>query len=549
MSHKYLESITENVTQLFDLPEDYILWILNEKFYPRYVPVLIFISINIVIGIIGNGLVVSVFYFQMRRSSANIFIMWLATVDLCMCLFGMPFELFDLRFPLMYGYSIPCKAFRYIEFTLAALSCTILVSVAIDRYFAIRNPLKKFSRKKAKVIVSIDIGISLLIAIPAAFVFGERQVPTSTPNIYGSDCSYSDAIKGTKFALAFHIYLLGILILFSIILIGIYISLGREIFHWRRSIIGELVVWKGKLSDNSEEDSSESCSMIQSRNNSKKNFSSETENERQDVYENIILEIVSEVDTNNGSCIRENGDTLSDPVTKCNTLSPEIKCLQNQDVLPQIQEGTVNQAYTGTISKNEVHRDQSHSVLNETKIKDSICEHRDETVANNSFKSVICSNANPVMDSPKESIGNKRQISVKQRLQDCRTNRSMSGLAELSVNDYSTGGDVRKRSLKKVRMQRMTFIFLVVTAVFILSYLPYVCVELISVLGIYVDENSSLAAVGVLEILRKTPYINNVANPFIYALFTPEFRIGCIQLFWPNMKLKRKRSLSKASSA
>ncbi|KAK3580532.1 hypothetical protein CHS0354_009486 [Potamilus streckersoni] len=544
MSHKYSISDTENVTQLFNLPENYVLWILNEKFYRRYIPVLIYISVNIVVGIIGNGLVVSVFYFQMRRSSANIFIMWLATADLCMCLFGMPFELFDLRFPLMYGDSIPCKAFRYIEFTLAALSCTILVSVAIDRYFAIRNPLKKFSRKKAKVIVGIDIGISLLIAIPAAFVFGEKLVPTSTPGIYGRDCSYADAIKETKFALAFHIYLFVILILFSIILIGIYVSLGREIFHWRRSFIGELVVWKGKLSENSGEDSSESCSMIQSRNNSKKNFSSETKNEKQDVYENILLQIVREVDANtsNGidSEIRKNDATFSDHVTKYDTLSPELNNLQNQVDLPQMQEGTVNEAYTGTISKNEVHNDQSHSglILSEIKIKDSNCELRDENAANTSSESVIYSKAKTVKDSTNEAMGNKRQNS----------NRSMSGLTELPVHDYSKCADVTKRSMKKVRMQRMTFIFLVVTAVFILSYLPYVCVELISVLGIYVDENSSLAVVGVLEILRKTPYINNVANPFIYALFTPEFRKGCIQLFWPDRKLKRKLSLSKASN-
>ena len=75
-------------------------------------PVLFFMFILAVVGVLGNVCVLFVYRVRFTKTSGNFFIMTLAVLDLlssCLCV---PFDLYDLSFPYTQSSSIACRLFR-----------------------------------------------------------------------------------------------------------------------------------------------------------------------------------------------------------------------------------------------------------------------------------------------------------------------------------------------------------------------------------------------------------------------------------------------------
>jgi hypothetical protein len=71
-------------------------------------------------------------------------------------------------------------------------------------------------------------------------------------------------------------------------------------------------------------------------------------------------------------------------------------------------------------------------------------------------------------------------------------------------------------------VKKTTIAFLLITAIFFISYIPYLILTIL----IYSNTISGLTSSGVVfvNIIRFTPYINNIANVFIYGCFDVQFR-------------------------
>ncbi|XP_060572867.1 neuropeptide Y receptor type 1-like [Ruditapes philippinarum] len=72
------------------------------------------------------------------------------------------------------------------------------------------------------------------------------------------------------------------------------------------------------------------------------------------------------------------------------------------------------------------------------------------------------------------------------------------------------------------RIKKTTIAFLLITVIFFISYIPYLILTIL----IYSNAISVLTSSGVVfvNIIRFTPYINNIANVFIYGCFDVQFR-------------------------
>lgn len=177
-------NLTNNRT-LAILPADYILWHLNEKLFEKNKPAIIFLLISMVVGTVGNGLVVYVYGWCLRpNSSKNIFITWLAVFDLISCCVTIPFEAFDLRFPMLYGERTLCKMSRTLAFAVNITSGLILVLIAFDRLQITRPPYKSYTKKKTRLLILLVTVISFVVSIPALFVFGTKTIPTLFPGVH-----------------------------------------------------------------------------------------------------------------------------------------------------------------------------------------------------------------------------------------------------------------------------------------------------------------------------------------------------------------------------
>ncbi|VDH95120.1 Hypothetical predicted protein [Mytilus galloprovincialis] len=191
---------------------------------------IIFVTIIMITGIIGNLHVLFVYTFRMKPSNHRIFILSLAVLDMITCIVGMPFIIVDLRNPLTFTMVSACKVLRFVNYFICISSALILTVIAIDRYRMICVPLgKQISRQKAKILIVVCIGLSIVLSWPAPVLFGHSSVNTTNPNITGIRCSTDNQFKNTKYQSYFNALLIMLVFGFLSVLIVIYYRIGRVV--------------------------------------------------------------------------------------------------------------------------------------------------------------------------------------------------------------------------------------------------------------------------------------------------------------------------------
>lgn len=116
-----------------DAGDDDLLHVLNAKEAREHVGGVVFVTILMVLGIIGNVHVLVVYAFRMKPSNHRIFILVLAAIDFTTCVVGMPFILVDLRHPLTFTLTAACKILRFINYFIASSSFMLMVVIAAER--------------------------------------------------------------------------------------------------------------------------------------------------------------------------------------------------------------------------------------------------------------------------------------------------------------------------------------------------------------------------------------------------------------------------------
>ena len=205
---------------------------LNSEEAKVYLGGVVFVSILMAIGIVGNIHVLLVYGFRMKPSTHRIFIICLGCLDLITCCIGMPFVLVDLRRPLMFFMVSACKVLRFVNYFMCTASAWTLLLIAVDRYRKICVPLgKQMSITVAKGMCGVIMGVSLLTSWPAPVLYGHASVETTVENVTGVRCYTDDKFKDTKYQAYFNAVL--ILIVFGVffVLTALYIVIGRQIMR------------------------------------------------------------------------------------------------------------------------------------------------------------------------------------------------------------------------------------------------------------------------------------------------------------------------------
>lgn len=415
------------------LPETYILWHLNEKAYAKNKLAIIFLLISMIVGTVGNGLVIYVYGWRLRpNSSKNIFITWLAVFDLISCCVTIPFEVFDLRFPMLYGEGIICKISRTLAFAVNITSGLILVLIAFDRLQITRPPYKSYTKRKTRCLILLVTLISLVVSIPALFVFGTKTIRTIFPGISGKDCSYDDAIKDTMLPIIYYV-LLAVIFLLTFVILGIlYIKIAIAIYEWKHSIIGEALA----LSSNKWRKTSQSLSVKSD------NFATVTSKTRADA--NYLED--SFVSQNNGHLDNSQYNELSSHDQENSLTNEQFHNLS-------------------TLSSSSKQRYEVNIASSTKSTKSSISEHTND---------------------------GKRKLSVKERASPVKSN----------------------------------VLFITITVVFVLSYLPFLLFELLK--GVLKEGTFDETA---FEVVTKSVYLNNLVNPVIYGIYNVNYREEIRNLF------------------
>lgn len=203
---------------------------LNSEEAKQYVGGVVFVSIIMVIGIVGNVHVLLVYSLFMKPSNHRIFILVLGVLDFITCIVGMPFILVDLRHPLTFTLVAPCKILRFINYFICSSSALMLIVIATDRYRKICVPLgRQISQTFAKILCLVVMCIALLMSWPAPVLYGVATVPTSDPNINGTRCYTENRPNFDKLQGYFNAGLVLIVLISFVVLVVLYCLIWRVI--------------------------------------------------------------------------------------------------------------------------------------------------------------------------------------------------------------------------------------------------------------------------------------------------------------------------------
>lgn len=414
---------------------DLIIWIYNENLYKNVnFTSMVYLCVLSILGIFGNFLIIYIYGLKFRRTIAHFFILSLAMID-TLCCFAMVMETFDKRFPMYSGsYTILCKITRFIEMFGTVVSSMILLCIALDRYYKICRPFKRFTYQKARKYLTTCIVIGLLLSWPMVLFHGPEKVDTGVKNVFGLDCGDDDNFKNSIFPTIYFGFM-GILNVIAIILLAImYICIFRAILKWKRTNIGE------SLPSSTESMVSTSYSV----------------NSR-------VMAWLK----------RAKQETLGK--------SSEKHCIENGRNTVGISDYPI----PSKCSNSEIKRSSVFVVQN-----------------------------------------GGSDISIKDVHVD-----SGAKVKKYSIDSFNSRHTSRKGSKKSKTVTKNTIAFSIVTVIYIIAYLPTICVETLNASGVYREEALPYTIRSILVLMNVTYFLNNVCNQYVYSVINPTFRKQVKQIF------------------
>ncbi|XP_045182210.2 cholecystokinin receptor type A-like [Mercenaria mercenaria] len=219
---------------------------LDEEERSKHFPLTVLLVIIMVIGIVGNTLVLIIYKRKFTRSSARSYILSLAIADLSVCLVGIPYHVLDLTLILTYTHINLCKVLSFFIGACTLSSVFILLVVGLDRYFKVCRPLKRqirdFGDRKACVLATF---VAVVISIPNGIIYGQSAVQTPVNNLTGVECFIADEYHGSDLAVGYLGFNLLVFVISVLFLIIIYGFICRKIYQ-QDKMSGEIMLKKTK---------------------------------------------------------------------------------------------------------------------------------------------------------------------------------------------------------------------------------------------------------------------------------------------------------------
>ncbi|XP_061177209.1 kappa-type opioid receptor-like [Saccostrea echinata] len=203
---------------------------LNKVFRDWNMAALVLIGVLILPGILGNSLVVAIFYRDFKKSAYRTFVLWLAVLDLAGCIIVMPYLMVNIITPVTMDNEIICKVGKFLSYAIMMTSYFILVIIALDRYRKICRPhsLQILQSQTSRYCLGM-LTLSVIISVPAPILYGNSSLDIGIPGLKATRCFTMDKYKGTPAHLLYYavINVLGATV--TLIITILYVQVIRRI--------------------------------------------------------------------------------------------------------------------------------------------------------------------------------------------------------------------------------------------------------------------------------------------------------------------------------
>ncbi|XP_046376539.2 uncharacterized protein LOC124149174 [Haliotis rufescens] len=185
-------------------------------------PVILFIGILMLVGFFGNLMVCYIYTVKLKAISSRLFLVALGSLDLVMCGVCIPVEIVSIRYMYHFNHNWLCKFYGTLLLYCSITSGSILVAIAVDRYKLICRPCgKQITLREAKRAIYLSFFVSLVASTPPWITQGTRTIPVPHSNITGYTCATSDDVINTYYPIIYHgyqmlLFLTGIIVLSSL---------------------------------------------------------------------------------------------------------------------------------------------------------------------------------------------------------------------------------------------------------------------------------------------------------------------------------------------
>ncbi|XP_062621279.1 uncharacterized protein LOC134282885 [Saccostrea cucullata] len=210
------------------------IWDLNHIIF------LIATSIYIILGTIGNALVIAVYVSKKRHFPRRTYILTLAITDLVIMTVVAPYTIvFELR---LVTSQFVCHVFEVVRHSGIGFSNLILILIAMERLLMVWKPLKVMKgRTKLAWIIGFLI-FTIVCSSPSALIydvdFHGDPLPVNVTQVQEKYCDYTTGILGEEKSNMYRNFIIILIVSELLVLIVMYILVFILIYRQRKSIIG-----------------------------------------------------------------------------------------------------------------------------------------------------------------------------------------------------------------------------------------------------------------------------------------------------------------------
>ncbi|XP_052764505.1 uncharacterized protein LOC128206220 [Mya arenaria] len=543
---------------------------MNKEQMEIFIYPFVLVIIYMVVGFIGNSIVIYIFTAKWKLTKTTVFILTLAGVDLMSCLINMPTEAAILWNPISFDNDIICKISRFTTFIASVSSSFVLVAISIDRYLMVCRPFlgRELDVKYAKKTCFVAVLLGLVTTWPSLIFYGTFTYHDKVVNSYTNElvtietktCLISNFyVENYKLPAGFYFFLFGGHVIMFVILTMLYLLIGRSLFmstdggkvtqEKRHSLkyfgLSIVSAFTGTV-PNSPNDNRDKLSFggRGSRAVSLENINriepgprlpSPTQRRSTDTSTTVLVNDNTTPQPKTGmDQFTKNDNDMNSKQTKEGNQTPETR---SNDCLIKLDNGEVNSHLANN-------RDSSG-----TNVSVSTSDDSRDTIANEASSKRM--SAKLRLDMDKVLKGNRFNNSANGRLTSGSTASSLT-LTPLSTTTPDSvrailyrsqsvesrarlnriiADELRHSEVKEFSLRSNTLMMRMVTIAFVISFFPYLVIVTLRYSNPDIPNKLGIAEQIAYHVFLRTYFINSMINPFIYGFMNMEFRAKLKELF------------------
>ncbi|PVD32438.1 hypothetical protein C0Q70_07872 [Pomacea canaliculata] len=232
-SSRPVVDVTAEDNSVDDLLED-----LNTRFALSVLPVILYLAVLLLLGLVGN-ILSFVVYRRFKPSSTRTYILTISLLDLSNNVISNPTSIAELCFRYTFDNPWLCRVFRFVKSSQVYSSAFLLVAVALDRHRRVCQSRKKQQEAGDALRASlICVVVGTLLSLPYGAVTGRQTIPTGTGNLTGFMCSVDDQHTSSVLLLSYNaITGLGFTTCVTMIAVS-YAQIGCHVWRHRKHVVG-----------------------------------------------------------------------------------------------------------------------------------------------------------------------------------------------------------------------------------------------------------------------------------------------------------------------